>query len=521
MMATYLLCGQIEEAKLMLFNSFTFIFLFLPVTLLIFFLLNRNENHRIAVIWLILASLIFYGWWQPYYIGLLLVSTGFNYITGLIIGRRYQNKLVTPRRMLLLGVAVNLLLLAYFKYIDFLISSVNSIFDTSFNLQNIILPIAISFFTFNQIAYLVDTYKEETQESNFLNYCLFVVFFPYLISGPIVHHKEIATQFNQPIAYRLNHENLAVGFTIFALGLFKKVVFADSIALTANPIFHAVAQGVPLTFFEAWTGALAYSFQLYFDFSGYSDMAIGVARMFGIKLPLNFDSPYKSVNIIDFWRRWHITLSLFLRDYIYIPLGGSRKGQLRRHANLMITMLLGGLWHGAGWTFVVWGGLHGLYLVINHQWHALLQSLGKNPKATNWFTYSLGCLVTFVAVVVAWVFFRADNIETAIAMLKAMTGTNGVPLTSPFTIVPTAYKELLFLLTFVWLMPNTQQWMQQFNPALDSSSTQKLSNWQAYLWKRVQWQPNLMCGFLVGTLLFIYLKTTLAAPPSSFLYFNF
>jgi D-alanyl-lipoteichoic acid acyltransferase DltB (MBOAT superfamily) len=503
----------------MLFNSFEFIFLFLPFTLFAFFQLGKWGYYRAAIAWLIAASLFFYGWGNISYLGLLIVSIAFNYFVGLALSRRYRAIVFNQKGLLAFGVLVNLGLLGYFKYSNFFLSTTNDILGTSFNLQTIILPLAISFYTFNQIAYLVDAYHKKANEYNFLNYCLFIIFFPHLIAGPIVHHKEMISQFEQESIYRLNHENLAVGLAIFCIGIFKKVVIADEVATYAQAAFASAAQeGASLTFFEAWAGAIHYSFQLYFDFSGYSDMAIGLALMFNIKFPLNFDSPYKAVNIIEFWRRWHITLSNLLRDYIYIPLGGNRKGKLRRYLNLMITMLLGGLWHGAGWTFVVWGGLHGIYLVINHQWHVFRRGLGHDLTKTSWWSRGLGCLVTFLAVVVAWVFFRAENMGTALRMLEAMVGVNGVS----FEVSMEIGKRMLVLLPIiVWFTPNTQQWMEQYNPTLEQRVTKPSSTESNRLWKTLQPQPNVAFGIILGILTFISLQTLIAAPPSEFLYFNF
>ena len=291
--------------------------------------------------WLVLASLFFYGWWNPAYLLLIIGSMLFNYYTGVQLSYR-QNRL-----FLGIAIALNLALLGYFKYANFFVENISDLAGLGWNIEHIVLPLAISFFTFQQIAYLVDAYRRETSEYNFLHYALFVSFFPQLISGPIVHHKEMLPQFIRETARFIEYRHLAIGISVFILGLFKKVVVADSLAPYSIEAFNAVAAGEMLTFFEAWKGALAYTFQLYFDFSGYSDMAIGLAMLFGIRLPLNFDSPYKANSVIEFWQRWHITLSRFLRDYLYIPLGGNRKGQKRRYLNLMITMLLGGLWHGA------------------------------------------------------------------------------------------------------------------------------------------------------------------------------
>ena len=505
----------------MLFNSWQFIFLFLPISVSLFFQIGRRKGQNAAIIWLIAVSLFFYGWWNPAYLSLLIFSILFNYLVGYALSQPCSLTL-SKRWMLILGLAVNLILIGYFKYANFLVSSANDLLGTDFNIHHIILPLGISFFTFQQIAYLVDAYRGETQECRFLDYSLFVSFFPQLIAGPIVHHKDIIPQFKNQSIYRFDPTNLAVGFTIFLTGLCKKVLLADSIALYATPVFNAAANGIPFTFYEAWCGALAYSFQLYFDFSGYSDMAIGAARMFGIKLPLNFDSPYKAVNIIEFWRRWHITLSNFLRDYLYIPLGGNRQGKFRRYLNLMITMLLGGLWHGAGWTFVFWGGLHGIYLCINHLWREFRRLLGHDLNKSHWWSQGLSCLVTFLAVVVAWVFFRAENMHGAMTMFKTMMGANGISLSPSISpIVPSAKKLLLIFCLLVWMLPNTQQWMERYNPALTQSIAEKRWVCSNRIWKLLQWKPTKIFGLIMGLGLFLIGKILLNAPQSEFLYFNF
>jgi|SRR5919199_3266007 D-alanyl-lipoteichoic acid acyltransferase DltB (MBOAT superfamily) len=505
----------------MLFNSWQFIFLFLPLAVFIFFQIGRLGRPKLAIIWLVAASLFFYGWWNPAYLSLLICSIFFNYIVGYSLSQSVAIPL-SKKWILFLGIAVNLGIIGYFKYANFFISTANEILGINFNFHHLVLPLGISFFTFEQITCLVDLYRGKTQEYRFLNYCLFVTFFPRLIAGPIIRYGQVIPQFANTSIYRFNPEDLVVGITIFLIGLSKKVLLADSIAAYATPVFNAAASGVPFTFSEAWTGALAYSFQLYFDFSGYSDMAIGVARMFAIKLPLNFDSPYKAVNIIEFWRRWHITLSNFLRDYLYIPLGGNRKGKLRRYINLMITMLLGGLWHGAGWTFVLWGGLHGAYLCINHQWHDFRRSLGHDLNKSHWWSRGVGCLVTFLAVVVAWVFFRAENMNAAITMIKTMFGANGLSLSpSPIQVVPLGRKLLLCFCLLVWLMPNTQQWLIRYNPALTQPTAETPFSWGNNLWQRLQWRPARVFGLILGILAFMIAKSFFSAPQSEFLYFNF
>lgn len=525
----------------MLFNSYEFI-LFLTASLFIFFQIGKRGHRQSAIAALVVASIFFYGWWDTSYVLLLLFSISFNYFVGITLSRFpfYRTPLIDRKGLLIFGIASNLGLLIYFKYTNFLVTTTNNIFNTSFQTKSIFLPLAISFFTFTQIAYLIDVYYEKIQEYNLQRYCLFVAFFPHLIAGPIVHYKEIIPQFNQKSVCQFSYENLAVGLTIFSLGLAKKVLLADSVVTYVNPIFDTAAQSASFTLLEAWVGALAYTLQLYFDFSGYSDMAIGTAWMFGIKFPLNFNSPYKAANIIEFWQRWHITLSNFLRDYLYIPLGGNRKGKLRHYINLMITMLLGGIWHGAGWTFVIWGGLHGIYLVINHQWHSLQRSLGYE-LSNSWWRRALSCLMTFLAVVVAWVFFRAENMGAAIAILRGMMCVNGVSLPSFLSTqlafmhnwgiqfdgvmpvsdlyFPSVAGWICFLLLIIWFTPNTNQWMGDYN--VSAQHVSKTSSSWSCLWRKLQWQPSVTCGWVIGVLVFICVKIFLSAPASEFLYFDF
>ena len=399
----------------MLFNSYIFIFLFLPVTLFVYFSLNHRKLTTASKAFLVVASLFYYSWWNIIYLPLILVSMIFNYRIGSLLSKKDENNRFTKKQILTFGVVANLSLLGYFKYADFFIENINTAIGGTIPLLNLALPLAISFFTFQQIAYLVDSYHGETKEYDFLNYAIFVTFFPQLIAGPIVHHKEMMPQFADATNKTFSHSNFAAGFYLFTLGLFKKVVIADSFAPWANAGFDVAEQ---LNFLEAWATSLSYTYQLYFDFSGYTDMALGIALLFNIKLPLNFDSPYKSLNIQDFWRRWHITLSRFLRDYIYIPLGGNRLGEFKTLNNLMITFLLGGLWHGAGWTFIFWGFLHGFALIIHRLWG----KLGiKMNNVVAWF-------ITFNFANIAWVFFRATNWGDAMKVLKGMfTGSIELP----------------------------------------------------------------------------------------------
>jgi alginate O-acetyltransferase complex protein AlgI len=409
----------------MLFNSYEFVFFFVPIVLLGFFFI-ATRSHRLAALWLAAASLFFYGWWNPKFVTLLLASVAFNYAMAQAIekGRGSRNAKI----LLAAAVAANLAVLGVFKYSNFFISTVNAVAGTEFGLTSIILPLGVSFFTFTQIAFLIDVHRNIAHEFDFIRYLLFVTYFPHLIAGPVLHHRQMMPQFARTEIYRINPSDLAVGIAIFTIGLAKKVLLADSFAEYANPVFDAAREGPYVRFFVAWTGALAYTLQLYFDFSGYSDMAIGVSRMFGIVLPLNFNAPYKAPNIIEFWRRWHMTLSQFLRDYLYFPLGGNRHGKARRYTNLMVTMLLGGLWHGANWTFVAWGGLHGLFLVVNHLWQAVRRRLGWDQRPSTRTTRVLGVGLTFLCVVFAWVFFRAESFHAGLQIIKGMVGWNGFNL---------------------------------------------------------------------------------------------
>nr|WP_314118544.1 MBOAT family protein [uncultured Campylobacter sp.] len=401
----------------MLFNSYEFIFAFLPITFFIYFFLNKRRLSELSKGFLVASSLFFYAWWNIAYLPIILCSMIFNYCFGMELNK--SDVKISKKAILIVAIAANLALLGYFKYSDFLIDNLNFAFNLHIHSLNLLLPLAISFFTFQQIAYLVDSYSGgSTKEYSFLNYCLFVTFFPQLIAGPIVHHKEVMPQFGNLKNKVPNYKNIALGIFVFSLGLFKKVLIADTFAVWASNGFD---KAEILSLIEAWVTSLSYTFQLYFDFSGYCDMAIGAALLFNIKLPINFNSPYKAGNIQDFWRRWHITLSRFLRDYVYIPLGGNRKGRARTYLNLMLTFIIGGIWHGAGWTFIFWGFLHGLALMIHRFWH----NLGfRMNKALAWF-------ITFNFVNIAWVFFRAKDWSDAIKVLKGMCGMSGVVLPDP------------------------------------------------------------------------------------------
>lgn len=451
----------------MLFNSFAFIFLFLPVTFAGFFFLGKYAPKSYAVFWLVLASFFFYGYWDYHYVPLLFASISFNYF----IGKKIEA--AQSKKWLIFGIAIDVILLGYFKYTDFFLNTINDIAGAdSFDLPHIILPLGISFFTFTQIAYLVDVFRGNAKNYSFVAYCEFVTIFPHLIAGPIIDYKEMIPQFIAEKTFKINYQNIAAGLTLFTLGLFKKVAVADKLAPWVNDIYSHIDS---LTFVEAWLGALGYTLQLYFDFSGYSEMAIGLGLIFNLKLPVNFNSPYQSLSIIDFWRRWHMTLGRWVKYYLYIPLGGNRQGEGKKMRNLFSSMLIIGLWHGAGWTFIFWGGLHGLFLMINHQWRRLNITL---PNGLCW------CL-TFLCVVICWVFFRAENFHDAFTMLSKMADiTNiaipysmsvlqhmpwitatGIPLQAtqmPIKELAAAAGEVAVLLPVVVFCPNPVKWMDDF-----------------------------------------------------------
>jgi D-alanyl-lipoteichoic acid acyltransferase DltB (MBOAT superfamily) len=417
----------------MLFNSYTYILVFFPLVALIYFSLSRARLTLAAKAALIIASLVFYGWWNPAYVPLLVCSILFNYAVGAVLARSTgHGRAASKKAVLMLGLAGNIACLGYFKYANFLLEILRGAFGLDLPALPVVLPLGISFFTFTQIAYLVDAYLGETTEYDFLNYLLFVTFFPHLLAGPILHHAEMMPQFDRLKNKIFQKSNLTLGLALFFIGLFKKTALADTFAGYANVGFDHPER---LSLVEAWVASLSFSLQLYFDFSGYTDMALGGARILGIRMPVNFNSPYKAVNIQDFWRRWHITLSRFLRNYIYIPLGGNRSGEARTLINLFLTFLIGGIWHGAGYTFLAWGALHGAAMVVHRFW---VRRHLKLPRALAW-------LVTFLFVNLAWVFFRAKDFSAAAAMLRAMAG-----LERPFTLPNYWFHDLGHLRETGW-----------------------------------------------------------------------
>lgn len=501
----------------MLFNSYIFLFAFLPLTFVGFVILSRMGQARWVVPWLLAMSLVFYGWWQPVYLALLLSSVVANFLIGASIARG-ANAGRPQTALLVLGIAGNLGLIGWFKYLGFFAGISDALLGTGFGFVDVALPLAISFFTFQQIAYLVDCHRGLAGEPSILKYGLFVTFFPQLIAGPIVHHSEVMRQYESAFSRGPSTLNIAIGITLIAVGLFKKVVIADNLAVYATPVFADADAGGTIGFARAWAGTLAYTLQIYFDFSGYSDMAVGLARLFGIRLPINFFSPYRATSIIEFWRRWHITLSRFLRDYLYIPLGGSRYGSFRRYSNLMITMLLGGLWHGAGWTFVVWGGLHGIFLIINHGWQYLTR--GQEWLRTNIVVRLAAWSLTILSVSVAWVFFRADTFDGALAVVYGLAGINdllpsiglmGGDVYADSGIGKRVWRWIALASVIAVLCPNVYQIMRRYRPGLgvpDRSTRIPL-----------RWRPTAIWAGVTGVVLLASL--VLLTQVSEFLYFRF
>ena len=425
----------------------------------------------------------------------------FNYVIGLSLSKEQKKSKLGKKTLLIFGIIANVALLGYFKYADFFIGNLNHLLHTDIGLLHLALPLAISFFTFQQIAYLVDSYRGETKEYDFLNYANFVTFFPQLIAGPIVHHSEMMPQFAAPANKVKHYANITTGLFIFSIGLFKKVIIADTFAVWATAGFdHAPV----LNMAEAWVTSLSYTFQLYFDFSGYTDMAIGAALLFNIRLPINFNSPYKATSIQDFWRRWHMTLSRFLKEYIYIPLGGNRKGEFRIYSNLMATFLIGGIWHGAGWTFLFWGFLHGIAIVIHRAWSKIGFRLNT---LLAWF-------ITFNFINITWVFFRAKEWDDAIKVLKGMF--------AGALVLPLEWKEKLDFLSGYdvqfghWLQTISRDQYTIYWVLMGIIVTLLLKNSNELA---ERFKPNILTA-LYAAVLFLAAASSLSKL-SEFLYFNF
>lgn len=494
----------------MLFTTATFAFLFLPAVLAGYYALGSRSSTWAAA-WLFAASLFFYGWWMPEFTLLLLGSILANYFCG----RRIVDSARTGTASslwLTAGIVFNLALLGYFKYANFFVDNLDALLGMHWSLGKVILPIGISFYSFTQIAYIVDAWQGKVNETRLLHYGLFVTYFPHLVAGPILHHAQMMPQFARPEVYRFDGANFCAGLAIFGIGLFKKVVLADGISPYADAVFIPADGGAIPGGAESWIGALSYTFQLYFDFSGYSDMAIGLSWMFNVRLPFNFDSPYKARSISDFWRRWHISLSVFLRDYLYVPLGGNRKGALRRYLNLAVTMVLGGLWHGASWSFVLWGTLHGVYLMVNHGFRALTHRLAWQRRMDDSISFAMvAWALTFLCTIVAWVFFRAETMAGAFRIIQGMMGRApvgtdaGLLLWNAGLHPSIAWGWCAVLGLGAVMLPNSNRLGQGLREQLRS---------------RTAWRPSIGAAALLCGVALVVVNTARESV-SAFIYFNF
>ena len=521
----------------MLFNSVEFICLFLPVALAGFFFFGAwLKRAQWAILWLCGMSLVFYAQWNVAFVPLLVISLVFNYSVGRAL-TQYPS-----RWLLAFGLGTNILVLGWFKYSGFLAEAANAAFDVGLPIPHVILPLAISFYTFQKIAYLVDSHEGITRGTSFPHYALFVLFFPQLIAGPIVHHKEIIHQFRQPGIYRPDPQMIMIGLTAFFIGLYKKVALADAFDPIADATFMTAAGGSIPTLANAWTGGLAFTLQLYFDFSGYSDMALGLGFMFGLRLPVNFASPFKSASIIEFWARWHMTLSRFLTAYLYNPIVKalttrrmkSGKPLLRRSAPAigpffillitptLLTMTLAGIWHGAGWQFLAFGVLHGTYLSINHAWRIFRPAGPRIEDLRRRFGLPfrvLAVAITFVAVCVSLVFFRATSLSEAITLVAGMAGLQ--PLMALDEVHPATNKQDVLLvligLAIVWSLPSTVQWLG-ITGAEPPDARNRSHAWLPLHWR---WRPTILQGVIVGSIACLTMIVAFSVAPSEFLYFTF
>jgi alginate O-acetyltransferase complex protein AlgI len=527
----------------MLFNSYPFLFGFLPVVLVGFYVLGAQRREW-ALAWLTAASLFFYAWWRPINVLLIAPSILINYGLARALERTRETQPAQARAILIVGIVFNLCFLGYFKYLNFFESSLNDAFGAGFVLTQLILPLGISFITFQKIAFLVDVQGGRVDKFSLADYGLFVLFFPQLIAGPIVHYREMMPQF-RAAPCRYDPENVAVGLNLFFFGLAKKLLLADPLSTLVAPLYKQAAAGTPQSATEAWIAALGFTLQIYFDFSGYTDMALGLARFFGIKLPLNFNSPLKATNIVDFWLRWHVSLTRFLTAYIYNPLTltltrrrmaqgkpifGGRNTSIGAFLTLLamptvLTMFVSGMWHGAGYTYILWGLLHGIYLCINHAWRLVRPRIWSNARVYNRRAAPFGFVLTFISVVAAMVLFRAPTASAAVVLWKGMVGVYGVtlpqavfarlgsiagflasigvrPAWTSGSILMAATIRIAVLLAIALLMPNTLQMLAAFEPALGvkpgktSSRLERLLTWRPSR----GWAVGLACVALAGIL---------------------
>ena len=543
----------------MLFNSYEFLFAFLPVTLAGFFLLGRVSRNW-ALGWLMIASLVFYAWWRPINVLIIAPSVLINFILARVLVRlgTDQKHVRLAQAVLVLGIAFNVAFLGYFKYVNFFYSTLNDVTGTNFVLTQVILPLGISFITFQKIAFLIDVHARRVESFTLHDFFLFVLFFPQLIAGPIVHFREMMPQFHH-VSCRFDKEQISVGLTLLVFGLFKKVVLADSIAPHVTPIYESAATGGDVSLLPSWIAAIGFTLQIYFDFSGYSDMALGLGRCFGIKLPPNFDSPLKASSIIDFWLRWHMTLTRFLTAYLYNPLvlwltrrrmakrlpgfGGKNPSYSAFFQLLagptILTMFISGFWHGAGYVFLLWGLLHGLYLTINHAWRLTGLKLFSSKEHYRQVMGPVGFVLTFLSVVTAMVLFRAPTVAAANALLQGMIGLNGVSLpaqvfewlgpiggylqsivsASAFGsgqefVVTTAWILLLLLIALA--LPNSLQVMAAYEPALGIKPSLDNKSKLAHV---LDWSPTLPWAMAMALLAGI--AVTKLGGKSEFLYWQF
>jgi alginate O-acetyltransferase complex protein AlgI len=519
----------------MLFNSYPFIFVFLPCCLIGFYILALFDRHW-AKVFLMLASFVFYGWWNLKYVPLLAGSVCFNYLIGGRIQAGFAARRTTEVNVwCVFGVTANLALLGYFKYTNFLVDNINLMLDTDFALRHIILPLGISFFTFQKIAYLIDSARGQIKQSGLIGFALFAVFFPQLISGPIVRYDEVYPQFETKRFTPGATRNIMVGLVIFAIGLFKKTVVADTAGGFATPIFDAASHATSIGLMTGWVAASTYTVQLYFDFSGYSDMAIGLARMFSIALPLNFHSPLRASSIIDYWRRWHMTLQRFMVSYLYQPLSlvFARRALMNEMGRwrtfgfsvdmpTFITFVIIGIWHGAGWTFVLFGAIHACYVCGNEAWREYQKYRRRKLKLSprdrpSLVTQLFYHVLTLVSVAIANVVFRSDRVATAGVILKGMFGWFGNASERPGIVSTPAWLAFMIpAILLIAIMPNTQQIMRSYRPA---------ANWRQ--WQDVapslvsfRWRPNPAGILAAGVVLFLGL-IFVQRGEIVFLYFNF
>ena len=473
----------------MLFNSPIFIFVYLPFTLALFFWIARYST-RLAAYCLFVMSLVFYAWWNPVHVPLLVGSICLNYAAGRVLAG--ELKAGVRKFALVVSICANLAVLVWFKYALFLLQAMDFSEMLFMKPETRELPLGISFFTFTQITFLVDAYRGEAREYRFGQYGLFVTYFPHLIAGPILHHREMMPQFQDERIYRPSVENLSVGSTLFIIGLFKKVIIADGIAPYAVSFYKLAASPAELGVIEAWLGVMAFSFQIYFDFSGYSDMALGLARMFGIRMPINFYSPYKARSMVELWRRWNMTLSRLLRDYVFVPLGGNKRSALRRYSSLLLTMLIGGVWHGAGWTFVVWGILLGAMLAINHAWLAKWRRAKKSPPG--FVIGAIACAATYSCFAVATVFFKADTLDQALRISWALWGFGAATFVGNVTLAEVAWIVACSLI--IWGLPNSLQIMYRYSPGIETFP----GIIQPSRFTLLEWRPNAGWATIIGVM---------------------